>query len=458
VRYIITKDALREGWDCPFAYVLAILSKTTANTALTQMIGRILRQPHAQLTHVQLLDECYVFTFDQDVSAAVNGVRKGLEEEGMADLVSSIKGLNGSGSLAAVTRRETIKRRKAFADIPPIFLPRVLHRDVEAGDFRSLDYDRDILGELQWDNFRFLNADTMDLEVRDRLTRTIARIDIDKAKDTGQVDLDLKQEQISDVPEEGLDVPFLVRQLLDVIPNPWQGMRILDETLHILRARGVSESRIYANRLDLLQVMKIDLSQQVRQAAEALFRQKLEMGDISLRLVASNDPGLNWKLSDILEIDVSDEDRILYKNNGNPLERSLFEKVYQREFDSLEKDTAWYLDGAQCVYWWHRIAVHQGSYGLQGWQRQRVYPDFLACVHETENGKFRFSVLETKGEHLKGNDDTEYKRKLFQLLTENAKSAIRAGRLELQDGSINVSYTMLLQDNWKQELAMSNIK
>ena len=55
VRYIITKDALREGWDCPFAYSLAILSKTTAHTALTQMIGRVLRQPHAQLTNHPLL-------------------------------------------------------------------------------------------------------------------------------------------------------------------------------------------------------------------------------------------------------------------------------------------------------------------------------------------------------------------------------------------------------------------
>jgi type III restriction enzyme len=34
VRVIITKE-LREGWDCPFAYVLAILSKGTAETALT---------------------------------------------------------------------------------------------------------------------------------------------------------------------------------------------------------------------------------------------------------------------------------------------------------------------------------------------------------------------------------------------------------------------------------------
>ncbi len=48
VRFILTKAALQEGWDCPFAYVLAVLDETTAGTALTQMIGRILRQPHAE--------------------------------------------------------------------------------------------------------------------------------------------------------------------------------------------------------------------------------------------------------------------------------------------------------------------------------------------------------------------------------------------------------------------------
>ncbi len=37
VRYIITKDALKEGWDCPFAYQLALLDNTTAKTAMTQL-------------------------------------------------------------------------------------------------------------------------------------------------------------------------------------------------------------------------------------------------------------------------------------------------------------------------------------------------------------------------------------------------------------------------------------
>jgi len=98
VRYIITKDALREGWDCPFAYVLAVLSKTTAATALTQMVGRVLRQPEAKLTGVESMNECYVFTFDQEVQAAVDNVRRGLEEEGMGDLAANVR-TTGKGAV-----------------------------------------------------------------------------------------------------------------------------------------------------------------------------------------------------------------------------------------------------------------------------------------------------------------------------------------------------------------------
>ena len=92
IKYIITKDALREGWDCPFAYVLTVLSKMTAKTAITQMIGRVLRQPHARLTQKPSLDECYVYTFDQDVMEAVAGVKQGLEEEGMGDVANAYSG------------------------------------------------------------------------------------------------------------------------------------------------------------------------------------------------------------------------------------------------------------------------------------------------------------------------------------------------------------------------------
>ena len=65
VRYIITKDALKEGWDCPFAYQLALLDNTTAQTAMTQLIGRVMRQPHARATNRPELDSCYIYCFNQ---------------------------------------------------------------------------------------------------------------------------------------------------------------------------------------------------------------------------------------------------------------------------------------------------------------------------------------------------------------------------------------------------------
>ncbi len=47
VRFIITVEKLREGWDCPFAYVLCSLRETHSATAIEQIVGRILRLPHA---------------------------------------------------------------------------------------------------------------------------------------------------------------------------------------------------------------------------------------------------------------------------------------------------------------------------------------------------------------------------------------------------------------------------
>lgn len=452
VRYIITKAALQEGWDCPFAYVLAILSKTTANTALTQMIGRILRQPDARLTHRSLLDECYVFTFDADVTDAVESVRKGLQEEGMGDLASQVR-LSGTGTARKASRKEMLARRAQFAKIPPIFLPRVLHQDGPDPDLlRELDYERDILGHLDWESFRFLRAHGLSMTEEDKATRTVAKINVTRKKDAEEVTQELFQEEMQDMPEEGLDIPFLVRQLLDVIPNPWQGMRILGETLEVLRGRGVTEDRLYTNRLELLREMKLDLKKQVHEASEALFLQKLSQGQVVFRLVTTNDPKLNWKLRETLEVDLSEDEQPLNRKNGEAIEKSLFEKVFRRDFNELEKETAWYLDAKDCVHWWHRIAVSQGSYGLQGWQKNRVYPDFLACIHGTKDGKFRFSVLETKGEHLKGNDDTAYKQKLFDILTEHAAKAMRAGELVLGTQADQMTFTMLMEDSWKQSL------
>ncbi|WP_027253006.1 DEAD/DEAH box helicase [Photobacterium halotolerans] len=453
VKYIITKDALREGWDCPFAYVLTVLSKMTARTAITQMIGRVLRQPHARLTQKPSLDECYVYTFDQDVMEAVAGVKQGLEEEGMGDVANQVKA-SEANKPATVVSKETLLRRERFRTLPKIFLPRVLHRDAGYKDgFRLFDYERDVLGDLDWESLSYLNAENFQL-VDDKLQRTIARIDYKMSKDNqGELDLaDPIHENIDFDPSAGLDISFMVRQLTDVIPNPWQAMRVLTHTLDILRGNGVSEEALFTNRLELLKEMKRDIKQQVAQLSEQIFRSKLDNGDISLRLLASDNKKLNWELAQTLEVNVSEHDQVLRRKDGSELEKSLFEKVYQNGLNNLERDTAWYLDRQESVYWWHRIAVNQREYSLQGWQKQKVYPDLLVCVEQPDSGSYRFSVLETKGEHLKGNDDTEYKRRLFDLLTEHVKTAVDAGELTLEAASGGMSFRMLMEDSWSQEI------
>jgi type III restriction enzyme len=450
VRWIITKDALREGWDCPFAYLLAVLSRTTATTALTQMVGRVLRQPYARRTGMNALDECYVFTFDQDVNKAVEGVRKGLEDEGMADLASYVKATEAGSGKARNLRKETLRRREAFRKLSAIFLPRVLHKDDSVPEgWRALDYERDILGDLDWAALRFLSAGDLNLEEGKRLERTVARINLGPGDDAdGKIVLELERKEVTWEENPNLDVPFLVRQLTDVVPNPWQASRILSETLETLRAKGVSEPRLYTNRLELLKQMKQELGEVANKRAERLFKDKLSTGVIRLRLVSSNDPHLNWQLAETLEIEVSDADVPLRRRNGSEFEKSLFEKVYQRDFNELEKNTAWYLDEEECVYWWHRIAVGRASYGLQGWQRHKVYPDLLACIHQTESGKFRFTVLETKGEHLKGNDDTDYKRTLFDLLTLHSGGDTRfVGELDLDGLQENPIQFQMVMEN-----------
>lgn len=449
VRFIITKDALREGWDCPFAYVLAVLSKTTAATALTQMVGRVLRQPEARLTSVPSLNECYVFTFDQEVQAAVESVRKGLEDEGMGDLAANVRA-SGKGTIAA-SRRETIRRRKEFEGLK-IFLPRILSRHYATGEWRQFDYERDLLSHLDWSKFSFTSRDNYTPDEKKSVERTLVRVDVENL---GNVDDELPALQTfeEDVEPE-LDSPALVRLLLDVIPNPWQGARVWEETLTELRRRKISEERIFVNRLFLVKAIRDNLREQVHAATENEFRRMLAENELCFRLESSNDPRLNWELAETLELDVSDDDKVLLRKSGDPLEKSLFKPVYQKQVNGLEKEVAWYLDSDKAVRWWHRIAVHQ-DWHLQGWQRSRVYPDFLACLHDNGDGKMRFTVLETKGLHLNGNDDTEYKRKLFELLTQHSQTALSVGELKLDLKPQKMRFELMLENDWRERLPAS---
>lgn len=433
VRVIVTKDALREGWDCPFAYVLALLSKTQARNALTQMIGRVLRQPFAKRTSVDDLDSAWVYCADLAVKDAVESIRTGLEQEGMGDLKYSIKG----AGTPAVTKR--IERRDAHKP-ERILIPRVTHADGKGG-VRELDFDLDLLSEVQFDRLTYDQAATLTLADLGAQRRA-ARFDY---SDEGAM------ERVGAIVRETLansiDKPDLARRLLGLIPNPWIGYKLVDDAVTTLKERGIDEAEIAKGRLDLLDSMRVELATKVDVEARRIFDRKLSDGAIAFRLTGAK---VDWEMPPWEEIDFRPlTDTWEVDADGELLQRTLFERIRQGELNGFEKEVALYLDGSSAIAWWWRLAS-RGAWGLQGWRRHKVYPDFLLRL--SGEGR-RLMVLETKGKQL-DNDDTAFKRALMATL-QQAYARPSPGDVELFDDSADaVRFEMLMQDpNWKSELA-----
>lgn len=74
IKYIITVNALKEGWDCPFAYILASVANRSADVDVTQILGRILRQPYVQHLPDENLNTSYVLTNSNDFFKTVERI------------------------------------------------------------------------------------------------------------------------------------------------------------------------------------------------------------------------------------------------------------------------------------------------------------------------------------------------------------------------------------------------
>ncbi len=85
VRYIITVNALKEGWDCPFAYILASLANKSSAVDVEQILGRILRQPDVKKHNSFLLNLSYVLTSSSKFHETLNNVVEGLQKAGFTD-------------------------------------------------------------------------------------------------------------------------------------------------------------------------------------------------------------------------------------------------------------------------------------------------------------------------------------------------------------------------------------
>jgi type III restriction enzyme len=126
VRFIITVQALREGWDCPWAYVLFSVAEMSKGSAVEQILGRVLRMPKAKSKQRPDLNNAYAFvasTRFQDAAQALKDglIASGFESQDAADLVVDRPFLPGIVSEPAKIPEEpvtTILSEKPKASLP----------------------------------------------------------------------------------------------------------------------------------------------------------------------------------------------------------------------------------------------------------------------------------------------------------------------------------------------------
>lgn len=85
IRYIITINALKEGWDCPFAYILASIANRTSRIEVEQIVGRVLRQPYTKRHSQKALNVSYVLTSSADFRSTLDNIVSGLNSAGFTD-------------------------------------------------------------------------------------------------------------------------------------------------------------------------------------------------------------------------------------------------------------------------------------------------------------------------------------------------------------------------------------
>lgn len=134
IRYIITVNALKEGWDCPFAYVLATVANRTSSVDVEQILGRVLRLPYTQKNPNNVLNLSYVITCSANFYQTLDKVVAGLNSAGF-----SSKDYRAKDVEVEIPAEPVIEPGEQLVIEPPVVeVPVVEDDDIPAVDVNDL--------------------------------------------------------------------------------------------------------------------------------------------------------------------------------------------------------------------------------------------------------------------------------------------------------------------------------
>jgi type III restriction enzyme len=432
IHWIITKSALQEGWDCPFAYILVSLNETGSGQSMTQLVGRILRQPNQQRTPIDDLNESYVYCLHKRASEIAKEVKTALEKEGYEGSLASIV-RDASDGKAKTERTTSIRQHFLQMHREPfegkIYLPHfcVMEEEIVAGTLRvpsaaskktadgtrrvpatyaPLDYFEHLIREVNANEFEYQRIDWQLAEemaaAKDRfyklqLEQGLSRV-YETDADWWESDAQVKGWLAASLPFEYLSH----KQVRTVVERVY-------ERLCQIELNGMVKDRYALVKFVVREKIQHFIQEQVDRQTEAAFAALHNEGKLLFYLQCAK---CRFEIPNSITIKSTGQIQPLTRDNGSPMERSLFDFIEQSSVNVLERAVAVCIDEHPEVLWWYRNLVGKDQFAIQGYRQQRIRPDFVVQSETKGHKEHQVLVLESKGPQLEGNPDTMYKRKV----------------------------------------------
>ena len=481
IKYIITVNALKEGWDCPFAYILATLANKTSTVDVEQILGRVLRLPYTKQNASKFLNLSYVLTSSNDFHATISKVIQGLNDAGFSDKDYRIAEEKSVVEPVPKPVQQEITLKSPTADVEEFLefdssaLKAII--DERKQSDKPITAIDDMLAsaeaksdtyEEELKNLQSEPLSDLPLEIRSKVTTYRM---YDKFKDEalaleipqfyfqsenslfaflegGYQEL-VSKEFLSDgftLKDKGVDIDFRTATEsvaeIDVNKNETPKYRFMQEAeseyFKEMFKNQTPESRIKNCKYQIKQILEKSDFVAGSELTAYIDRVVENMNGDELTALEKNVHGFATKIKDKINtlLDVHRRERFKHlletgkieclpsfklKSEINPGETfSLLSKslyVAEQTMNPFERRVVEKVSSMPNIKWWHRN-IERHEFCINGFINH--YPDFIVMT----NSGF-IVMIEAKGEHLTSNDDSREKAELGKIWQAQAGGKFR---------------------------------
>ena len=365
---LIMKQAISTGWDCPRAKILVKLRDNMSEDFETQTIGRIRRMPQAHHYDNLLLDNCYLYTFDEKYEETIK------QELG-----------NNAQDVKMVFLKDEYK---AFR----------LTKQIKNSDFDGFD-DRETFKIIQNymirkynltnnknNNKTILEANgyVFDETITNSIVQDkIVKIDSNEIANANKIQV----KSVVNTSKNGIDLRHSIGVISSKIGMKYDKTRVVLERMFLKRKLftkkfiNLSLVEFYAFVINNEDKLKYDFLEAVSQEARQIFIRSESIKEIEFKI-----PEM-----DIIKYDSKMKDTIIYEKNvykdyPNSTKKSKSERMFEKYCNESNNIKWFYKNGEHSIDYFSIIYVDAVG------KKWAFYPDYI--LQDKQGYTW---IIETKG-------------------------------------------------------------